>query len=479
MASFSDKKVTTIHWTDESFKLKIDELYNGNVTVLESYNGIDNKILFHCKKHNCDWLSRPTTLLHVKCNCPQCLKEEKNDRKNINLIESVRLYNPEISLLEEYSGNNRIYVKCNDCGHRWYANIYHLTNPKCLKGCPVCSSNVVVRGINDIATTHPHLVKFFKNTTDAFKYSYKSNKKVSLICPDCKEERTMHIFQLSSSGFKCHKCSDSISYPNKYCRAFLSQLPIETIEHEWSPNWANGMLYDNYFEYENQKYVLEADGMFHYENRFSDKELNETKKRDSLKEELAKQNGIILIRIDCKKSDSNYISQNILDSKISSIFDLKNIDWDACDVYGNKNILKDICMYFSEHNTLSVDELSKKYKLSQNTIRKYLKIGTKIGWCTYNSHIGMLNSKSNTRRYNLHKITVMDETGKEMYHFRTPTLCSRYMSEWYDKKFDAHHIIEVCDEKRKTHQGFKYKYYDNDNMNIDYITINNTNRKGE
>ena len=52
-------------------------------------------------------------------------------------------------------------------------------------GCGVCHGRIVIKGINDIATTHPHLVKYFKNPNDAYNVTYSSSKKVDIICPIC------------------------------------------------------------------------------------------------------------------------------------------------------------------------------------------------------------------------------------------------------------------------------------------------------
>ena len=57
---------------------------------------------------------------------------------------------------------------------------------------------------------------------------------------------------------------------------------------------------------------------------------------------MAKEHNIIVIRIDCKKSEKDYIKNNIIDSCLNDLFDLSNIDWDLCNKMGHKNLIKEV-----------------------------------------------------------------------------------------------------------------------------------------
>ena len=66
-------------------------------------------------------------------------------------------------------------VKCLKCNY-----IYDrpkLENNLKKYGCEVCNGKKVVQGINDIKTTHPWMVKYFKNQEEANNFTYCSNKK--------------------------------------------------------------------------------------------------------------------------------------------------------------------------------------------------------------------------------------------------------------------------------------------------------------
>ena len=83
--------------------------------------------------------------------------------------------------------------------------------------------NVVI-GVNDIATTHPHVIELLANKEDAYKYTFGSHKKVLTKCPVCGATKEMVIEDFIRRGVSCKKCGDSISYPNKFAHEFFDQL---------------------------------------------------------------------------------------------------------------------------------------------------------------------------------------------------------------------------------------------------------------
>lgn len=55
------------------------------------------------------------------------------------------------------TSNRRIYWRCKKHGHSWEATITNRVNNN--TGCPYCSNRKVLKGYNDLATTHPELAK--------------------------------------------------------------------------------------------------------------------------------------------------------------------------------------------------------------------------------------------------------------------------------------------------------------------------------
>lgn len=171
---------------------------------------------------------------------------------------------------------------------------------------------------------------------------------------------------------------------------FLSQLPIKNLTYEWNPKWGERYRYDNYFMYNNNEYVVEADGLQHFQkNNSGIFKPEEVQKRDKIKNELASKHNIVVIRIDCQKSDANYIKSKILDSQLSSIFDLSHIDWEYCHTQSLNSLIKQTCDLYN--NGYRIKYICNVLKLSWGTIDKYLKTGTELGWCNY---INNRNKKS-------------------------------------------------------------------------------------
>ena len=72
-------------------------------------------------------------------------------------------------------------------------------------------------GINDIATTHPQFIQYFKDPLEATKYSIHSGKYAWFKCPLCGNEKYMKIDNAFRYGhFPCRSCGDGVSYGNKF-----------------------------------------------------------------------------------------------------------------------------------------------------------------------------------------------------------------------------------------------------------------------
>ena len=253
-----------------------------------------------------------------------------------------------------------------------------------LKGhsCACCTNQVVVEGYNDIPTTAPFMIPFFQGGYDEAKlYTKSSGKKIYPICPNCKKikKKPMGINHIYNRHSIVCTCSDKISYPNKFSYSLLNQLNeiynFDYLEHEYNPDWIGQKRYDNYFKINNKEYILEMDGSFHKkDNNMSGQTKEESKAIDDEKDKLAKEHGIKVIRIDCDKSDIEYIKQNIINSKLNEIFDLTKIDWLKCEEFALSNLVKIACSYWNG-GIESTLEISKIMKLSRPTVINYLKKG--------------------------------------------------------------------------------------------------------
>lgn len=430
--------------THEEF-LKELRVVNSNIEVIDEYQTNNIKIKCKCKLDGHEWLAIPTNLLRGE-GCPKCSKIKVSKmltKTHENFVEQLEDVNSSIEVVGTYNGNKtKIKCRCKIDGYEWDATPVHLLRGV---GCPVCSNKVIIPGVNDIKTTYPDVVKYFKNIDDATKYSAGSSKKINFICPDCGCEKSMAIYHLINYGFACHKCGDGVSYPNKFIRSILDQLLDKNVFYEWSENWTKPYRYDCYFIVNEKQYIVEADGGWHYQdNKLSNISVDKAREIDYLKDKMAKEHNITVIRIDCRKSDKNYILNNVISSHLSQIFNLSCIDWDKCNEFACKNLIKEVCSIYQNHE-YDIDYLSSLFHLHKRTIQSYLVKGNEIGWCKYNL------------RKSRKPIDVFDLENNKLYSFESVKQCTDKLSYIYNVNFAYNSVVNACN-KMYPYKGFNFKW---------------------
>lgn len=346
--------------------------------------------------------------------------------------------------------NSWVKVYCTVCGQYFDKMLTtpYVANKPC--NCSVCLNRVIVKGFNDVATTRPDLVKYFKDKNDAYKYGHGMIKRLTFVCPDCGYEKELKLEVLARQGFGCPCCGDGISYPNKFIRRFVRQLKVKNIKFEYSPNWAGKYFYDCYFEYDDCKYIIEVDGQQHFKKSSNfEMTLEEVKERDIIKNILAEQNGCILIRIDARKSDKSYLSSQIKNSQLSMLFNLDKIDWGLCDKTATNNLAKEVCVYANKILPDKYSDICLFFDIGEDTIRKYLKQGVQFGWCS-NRVVEKLKAPK--------RVSVYDMNNNFLYIFNGIKKCSDEMSKMYNRKFTTVGISDNCHKLRDNYKGYIFKF---------------------
>jgi hypothetical protein len=252
---------------------------------------------------------------------------------------------------------------------------------------------------NSISITNPELIKYLVNKEDAIKYSKGANNKILMKCSDCGYKKERSINTLLRRGFGCNKCSDGVSYPNKFGFGFLDQIKnlniILNFQTEKTFNWLKfkfkyqlrkGFI-DFYFEINGREYGIEMDGGFHSkDNKMNGQTKEESKFIDDEKDRLCREHKIKIIRINSDKSEMEWIKNSIMNSELPKLLKFKeeDIDWLKCHEAGCKNIIKVVCGMWIK-GTKNILKIANQIKVDKATIRKYLKQGAKLGWCDYNS----------------------------------------------------------------------------------------------
>ena len=355
------------------------------IKIIGQYNGSKNRIDAKCLIHNYCWSPFADSLCQGQ-GCPLCGIDKSSKSQTKTHQEFIEDFNKtsnskNIEIIGTYTGRHkRIKARCKIHDYLWEPFAADLLRGY---GCKFCRSDKMH---GHFATSQEEFIEEIKEINQNIEVvgNYiNRHTRVLCKCKLCGNE--FYVYPDSMHSHKritCPVCSDGISYPNKYIRNFLKQLPIENLEYEWKLKDYKQYSYDNYFIYNDTEYIVEADGAQHYQkNKFGKWKPDEVQERDKIKNELAANHNIKMIRIDCQKSEANYIKEKILCSELSSIFDLSNIDWDLCNREALNSLVKQVCdLYKDGYRNIDIEN---KLKISKNTVTKYLKLGNELGWCKY------------------------------------------------------------------------------------------------
>lgn len=126
-----------------------------------------------------------------------------------------------------FGTNKKYYWKCAK-GHSTYV----VPKDKCRYNfpCAICSGRQVLKGFNDLWTTHPQIAKLLENPQDGYKVTHGSRKRFNWVCPICGNIiKNKEVNYVVNRGLVCNLCSDGISYPEKVFSSLLKELGIEYI----------------------------------------------------------------------------------------------------------------------------------------------------------------------------------------------------------------------------------------------------------
>jgi hypothetical protein len=280
---------------------------------------------------------------------------------------------------------------CNKCGWTggWIVESHLLGNKQ--TGCSCCYGRTPVLGINTIYDTDPWMIPYIGEEC-AKTHTHSSGDEVCPICPECNRTRKikMKICTIKKYQSIACICSDGVKYPNKFAFKMLKQLNIKFI-NEFNPDWIKPKAYDFYFELDGKQYILEMDGGWHFnDNNMSGQTIEKSKKIDNYKDEQARLHGVEVIRIACNYGDNlnnrfEYIKQNTLNSKLCELFNLSIINFNECNKYALSNLIKIACEYKRDNPELTTGDIGRIMGYSTKTIREWLKQGTEVEWCNYDT----------------------------------------------------------------------------------------------
>ena len=415
-------------------KSKVTIKFNGEVlitttdAILKCHLGIVTGHKFYGYKYNIDDL-----IMNDKCNFKILDRYSTNEKKRDRSYKCL----------------------CNKCLGEFERPQYNIEK----YGCPICCNQKIIKGLNDIFTVYPWTKEYIVNINECEKYSAKSSYKTKIMCPVCKEVKRVCLSTLTKKRFGC-MCNDGVSYPEKFLYNLLREFEVDMKRQYSLKTEGNKYYYDFYVPVLNM--IIETHGRQHYvESGFSIKggrNIKEEQINDKFKRELALASGVeYYIELDCRKSELEWIKNSILNSKLAKLFDLSNIDWAGIDEKSIKssNMIR-ACKLWKDD--ASILEIEQDLSVCASTVRSYLKRGTELGICEYNSKKelekrnisnGKLFGKINSR-----KVICINDNRK----FNSIKECKIYYELKYNIKF--HNISSVCRGIRKTSGGLKFRYFD-------------------
>ena len=184
--------------------------------------------------------------------------------------------------------NKKAWWKCSICGYEWQAKILNRKHGRC---CPCCSNRVVVKGKNDLGTTHPNLAKewnYEKNyPLKPIEVTKGMAKKVWWICPNGHEYQATILHRSNGTGCPICNLGRQTSFAEQTIYYYIKKY-FKDAQNKVQNVFGTRMEFDVYIP--SIKTVVEYDGGYWHEKANS-------KEKEQKKFELCKKNGIILVRI--------------------------------------------------------------------------------------------------------------------------------------------------------------------------------------
>ena len=383
-----------------------------------------------------------------------------DNNHNITILDRIRLTNK----------RRKYQYRCNICGNIDWCHEQTINNGKYI--CNVCANQKLVEGVNDIPTTDPWMIPYFQGGYDEAK-QYMSNSKTTIypICPDCGQikKKKMAIYTIKRTKSIGCICGDGVSYPNKFMHSLLTQLNIN-FESEYSPDWISPKRYDFYVPSLNL--IIEIDGGLGHVKKVhnnSNTSLNESLEIDFYKDNMASKHNLKVIRIECDKSEFNYIVPKIKES-LKNYFDLSEINWERCESYALSNRVKFVCEEYEKYKPILTSELADILYMNKGVVNKYLQKGSMLGWTDYDkkqmTKAGLEKSKSYMKATYSKTVYVYDTSGKFIREY--PSLHDVQANSINDFGFFLSYkvVSKCCNGKLNSYKGLIFTY-EKEKINLD------------
>jgi len=307
LVGFNDLQTTHPQLADEWNYAK-----NVNLKPTEMVAGSSKKVYWICLKCGHEWQMQVQYRTKNETGCPICDKEKVSEKRRKVIVQKRGgIKNRRLREEWNYEKNNPftpddftegsnmlVWWRCSSCGYEWESKIANRRNGR---NCPYCSNKVVVKGKNDLQTTHPDLSKewnYEKNyPLTPYEVSKGGGKKVWWTCPNG------HDYQATvnhrTTGTNCPVCNSGrqTSFAEQAIYYYVKKY-FPDAQNKVNNVFGTRMEFDIYIPSINV--VIEYDGAYWHEKEKS-------KKKEQKKFDLCQKNGIMLIRV--REPEDNSFNQ--------------------------------------------------------------------------------------------------------------------------------------------------------------------------
>ena len=266
---------------------------NGDLLPTQVTYGSNKKVWWKCGKCRCEWMA----IIGGRSQgigCPVCanrtIVEGINDLATCH-PEIAQRWHPTLNKLKPTQvasqSNKKVWWCCEKYQEHYFeAKIYHMVNDT--TQCPICANQKVLKGYNDLTTTHPELIKewdYQKNTIKPEDVTYGTPTKVWWECENGHSWKSTIASRAGTQKTGCPICKKElfVSFPEKTISYYLKKCLVveETKKIEWLGNS------------ELDIFIPELNLAIEYDGQAWHKDIQRDLKKDILCEE----HGIKLIRI--------------------------------------------------------------------------------------------------------------------------------------------------------------------------------------
>jgi hypothetical protein len=362
--------------------------------------------------------------------------------------------------------NVKVTKVCDDCGKevpQSYGTIMSLRKEnkfkdgkdRCFQCARVKTGDLLVERHMDncVANTDEEFAKLFWNEKDTHRYTCKSSRSVDFKCPNCgfkvKEKK---INDIHRQGLSCSRCSDGLSYPEKFVSSALSQLGLDFITQKRF-SWAKDKIYDVYVE--SLSLVIEIHGIQHYEESTRGRTLVEEMRNDAEKMNLSNENGLRYVAIDAKISEYEYLINSIENGELSNLINFNNVDWIECHRYSCGSLVSEAWRLW-ETGMKSTRLIADALNINYNTAKRYLKRGADAGLCSYSVEEAYREAGKRRVGQRLTPVVQLSLDGGFVKKYEGIKIAIEELG--IQTKNAGNNIGTVCKGRQKTAYGYKWMY---------------------